>query len=79
MKIRIFMGGLVLALSTFTLNGDKVSAEELTVATFIPPQHHINKNLFGWFGKEIAQTIWWKFDNEIVSIRPTRCRPRAAI
>mgnify|MGYP000173867147 FL=1 len=55
MKIRIFMGGLVLALSTFTLNGDKVSAEELTVATFIPPQHHINKNLFGWFGKEIAK------------------------
>ena len=30
-------------------------AEELSVATFMPPQHHINKNLFGWFGKEIAK------------------------
>ena len=30
-------------------------AEELSVATFMPPQHHINKNLFGWFGEEIAK------------------------
>ena len=55
MKIRVVLGGLALALSTITLNVEKASAEELTVATFIPPQHHINKNLFGWFGKEIAK------------------------
>ncbi len=28
-------------------------SEELTVATFIPPQHHVNSNLFKWFGEEI--------------------------
>ncbi len=32
-----------------------VSAEELTVATFIPPQHHINAGLFKWFGEEIER------------------------
>ncbi len=31
------------------------AAEDLSVATFMPPQHHINKNLFGWFGEEIAK------------------------
>ena len=31
------------------------AAEQLSVATFMPPQHHINKNLFGWFGEEIAK------------------------
>lgn len=28
-------------------------AEELSVATFIPPQHHINSFFFDWFGKEL--------------------------
>ncbi len=28
-------------------------SEELSVATFIPPQHHINANLFKWFGDEL--------------------------
>ena len=31
----------------------KSSAEELSVATFIPPQHHINSFFFKWFGEEI--------------------------
>lgn len=31
----------------------KSMAEELSVATFIPPQHHINAFLFKWFGEEI--------------------------
>ena len=31
----------------------KSLAEELSVATFIPPQHHINAFLFKWFGEEI--------------------------
>ncbi len=30
-------------------------AEELSVATFIPPQHHINSFYFDWFGKELAK------------------------
>ncbi len=37
------------------LAGAPSVAEELSVATFMPPQHHINKNLFGWFGEEIAK------------------------
>ncbi len=31
------------------------AAEELSVATFMPPQHHINSNLFKWFGEEISK------------------------
>ncbi|MEO0485877.1 MAG: TRAP transporter substrate-binding protein [Pseudomonadota bacterium] len=30
------------------------SAEQLTVATFVPPQHHTNTVLFSWFAEEIA-------------------------
>ena len=30
-------------------------AEELSVATFIPPQHHINSFYFDWFGKELKE------------------------
>jgi TRAP-type C4-dicarboxylate transport system substrate-binding protein len=30
-------------------------AEELTVATFVPPQHHTNTVMFKWFGEEIEQ------------------------
>lgn len=29
------------------------SAEELTVATFVPPQHHTNTVMFKWFGEEL--------------------------
>lgn len=29
--------------------------EELSVATFIPPQHHINSFFFKWFGEEVAK------------------------
>ena len=31
------------------------SAEELTVATFVPPQHHTNTVLFSWFGEELEK------------------------
>ena len=31
------------------------AAEELSVATFIPPQHHINSFFFKWFGDEVAK------------------------
>ena len=37
------------------LVGAPVAAEELSVATFMPPQHHINSKLFTWFGEEIAK------------------------
>lgn len=30
-------------------------ADELSVATFVPPQHHTNVNVFEWFGKELAE------------------------
>ncbi|MEM1236920.1 MAG: TRAP transporter substrate-binding protein [Pseudomonadota bacterium] len=30
-------------------------AEELTVATFVPPQHHTNTVLFSWFGEELEK------------------------
>ena len=53
MRRSIILGGLALALSP--VMAATAPAEELSVATFMPPQHHINKNLFGWFGKEIAK------------------------
>ena len=31
------------------------NAEELSVATFVPPQHHINAFYFDWFGKELEK------------------------
>lgn len=30
-------------------------SEELSVATFVPPQHHINAFYFDWFGKELEK------------------------
>lgn len=32
-----------------------VRADELSVATFVPPQHHTNVNVFQWFGDELAK------------------------
>ena len=31
------------------------NSEELTVATFVPPQHHTNTGMFKWFGDEIEK------------------------
>lgn len=31
-----------------------VQADELSVATFVPPQHHSNTVMFSWFGEELA-------------------------
>ncbi len=31
------------------------SAEELSVATFVPPQHHTNTVMFKWFGEELEK------------------------
>lgn len=43
-------GAFALSVSAFA-----AKAEELSVATFIPPQHHINSFFFDWFGKEVAE------------------------
>ena len=52
--IRRRISGAILVVAPLLASSPAV-AEELSVATFMPPQHHINKNLFGWFGKEIAK------------------------
>ena len=44
----------VLAFS-FAVSSQSATAEELTVATFVPPQHHTNTVLFQWFGEEIER------------------------
>lgn len=41
--------------SGLALSASQTVAEELSVATFIPPQHHINSFFFDWFGKEVAK------------------------
>lgn len=35
------------------ISAQSVAAEELTVATFVPPQHHTNTVMFKWFGEEL--------------------------
>lgn len=44
----------VMALS-FGASVQKASAEELSVATFVPPQHHTNSVMFKWFGEELEK------------------------
>ncbi len=54
MKITGF--GLALALATsFGVTALSANAEELSVATFVPPQHHTNTVMFKWFGEELAR------------------------
>lgn len=38
-----------------TAGANTATAEELSVATFIPPQHHINAFYFDWMAKEVAE------------------------
>lgn len=37
------------------LSAQTASSEELSVATFVPPQHHTNTLMFKWFGEEIEK------------------------
>ena len=37
------------------LTAQSTTAEELSVATFVPPQHHTNTGMFAWFGEEIEK------------------------
>ncbi len=54
MKLKEKLMSVTLA-SGLALGAAASWAEELTVATFVPPQHHINSFFFDWFGKEIAE------------------------
>lgn len=54
MKIKQKLLTLALA-SSMALGAFQTTAEELSVATFIPPQHHINSFFFKWFGEEVAK------------------------
>lgn len=48
--------GLAFAISfALGFSTQTVVAEELSVATFVPPQHHSNTVMFKWFGEEIAK------------------------
>lgn len=53
MNIKLCLSAAALAASSFFAG--PAAAEELSVATFIPPQHHVNSVLFKWFGEEIAE------------------------
>ena len=39
--------------SGLCISAQTAAAEELTVATFVPPQHHTNTVMFKWFGDEL--------------------------
>lgn len=54
MTITRFSMAVALA-SALGLCAQTASAEELTVATFVPPQHHTNTVMFKWFGDEIEK------------------------
>ena len=55
MKImKLLRFGLKLALSgSLGVFAQTATSEELSVATFLPPQHHSNTGMFAWFGKEV--------------------------
>ncbi|MGR3660999.1 MAG: TRAP transporter substrate-binding protein [Paracoccaceae bacterium] len=53
MKFSHILSGLAIAVSTSL--APIASAEELSVATFVPSQHHTNSYLFKWFGDELER------------------------
>lgn len=52
-KLASRLGAAAFAISTFVTA--PAGAEELSVANFVPPQHHTNAVLFKWFGEELAK------------------------
>ncbi|MEM1234366.1 MAG: TRAP transporter substrate-binding protein [Pseudomonadota bacterium] len=48
-------GMSAVAAAAIALGAGAVEAEELTVATFVPPQHHTNTVLFSWFAEELEE------------------------
>ncbi len=56
MKSKLKRALLSVAVATSLVGGAvQAMAEELSVATFIPPQHHINSFFFKWFGDEVTK------------------------
>lgn len=53
MKLKTLTAGIISSL--MFLASPSVSAEELSVANFVPPQHHTNSFLFKWFGEELEK------------------------
>ena len=48
--------GLIAGLAiSFGISTHAATSEELTVATFVPPQHHTNTVMFKWFGEELEK------------------------
>ncbi|MEM7472944.1 MAG: TRAP transporter substrate-binding protein [Pseudomonadota bacterium] len=43
------------ASATLAFSTGSAISEELTVATFVPPQHHTNTVMFKWFGEELEK------------------------
>lgn len=54
MKFTRFGLGVALSIA-IGLGAQTASGEELSVATFVPPQHHTNTGMFAWFAKEIEK------------------------
>ena len=52
MKLSHCLGAAAFALASAV--SSVTVAEELSVANFVPPQHHTNSVLFKWFGEELA-------------------------
>lgn len=44
---------VLVACVTVLFSAQSVASEELSVATFVPPQHHTNTVMFKWFGEEL--------------------------
>lgn len=54
MKFSRFTLSAVLAIG-LGVSAQTATSEELSVATFVPPQHHTNTGMFKWFGEEIEK------------------------
>lgn len=53
MKLNHLFGAAAVALTAALATAPQ--AEELSVATFVPPQHNVNAGLFKWFGEELEE------------------------
>ncbi len=54
MKLTNVLASIVLG-AALASGAAPLKSEELSVATFIPPQHHINSFFFKWFGEEVEK------------------------
>jgi len=54
MKFKQFCQTTFIAIG-LCLSATNAISEELSVATFVPPQHHANTVMFKWFGEELEK------------------------